>query len=51
MNKKFMYQVVNNKKVILWCTVNQISKILIDILIILFFDLSIYPENLMGKIP
>jgi hypothetical protein len=41
----------NNKKVILWCTVNQISKILIDILIIPFFDLNIYPENLMGKIP
>jgi hypothetical protein len=33
MNKKFMYQVGNNKKVILWCTVNQILKILIDILI------------------
>jgi len=25
MNKKFVYQVSNNKKVILWCTVNQIS--------------------------
>jgi hypothetical protein len=24
MNKKFVYQVGNNKKVILWCTVNQI---------------------------
>jgi len=27
MNKKFVYQVGNNKKVILWCTANQISKI------------------------
>jgi len=26
MNKKFVYQVGNNKKVILWCTANQISK-------------------------
>jgi len=26
MNKKFVYQVGNNKKVILWCTVNQISR-------------------------
>jgi len=25
MNKKFLYQVGNNKKVILWCTSNQIS--------------------------
>ena len=25
MNKKFVYQVGNNKKVILWCTANQIS--------------------------
>jgi hypothetical protein len=27
MNKKFVYQVGNNKKVILWCTANQISRI------------------------
>jgi hypothetical protein len=27
MNKKFVYQVGNNKKVILWCTANQISKL------------------------
>jgi len=27
MNKKFVYQVGNNKKVILWCTANQISSI------------------------
>jgi len=26
MNKKFVYQVGNNKKVILWCTANQISR-------------------------
>jgi len=26
MNKKFGYQVGNNKKVILWCTANQISR-------------------------
>jgi len=26
-NKKFVYQVGNNKKVILWCTANRISKI------------------------
>jgi len=26
MNKKFGYQVGNNKKVILWCTDNQISR-------------------------
>jgi len=26
MNKKFVYQVGNNKKVILWCTANQIKK-------------------------
>jgi len=26
MNKKFVYQVGNNKKVILWCTTNQISR-------------------------
>jgi len=26
MKKKFVYQVGNNKKVILWCTVNQISR-------------------------
>jgi len=26
MNKKFVYQVGNNKKVILWCTGNQISR-------------------------
>jgi len=25
MNKKFVCQVGNNKKVILWCTANQIS--------------------------
>jgi len=25
MNKEFVYQVGNNKKVILWCTANQIS--------------------------
>jgi len=27
MNKKFVYRVGNNKKVILWCTANQISRI------------------------
>jgi len=27
MNKKFAYQVGNNKKVILWCTANQISRL------------------------
>jgi len=27
MNKKFVYQVGNNKKVILWCTANQVSRI------------------------
>jgi len=27
MNKKFVYQVGNNKKVILWCTANQISSL------------------------
>jgi len=27
MNKKFVYQVGNNKKVILWCTANQISRL------------------------
>ena len=26
MNKKFVYQVGNNKKVILWCTANEISR-------------------------
>jgi len=26
MNKKFVYQVGNNKKVILWCTAKQISR-------------------------
>jgi len=26
MNKKFVYQVGNNKKVILWCTANPISR-------------------------
>jgi len=26
MKKKFVYQVGNNKKVILWCTANQISR-------------------------
>jgi len=26
MNKKSVYQVGNNKKVILWCTANQISR-------------------------
>jgi len=26
MNKKFVYQVDNNKEVILWCTGNQISR-------------------------
>jgi len=26
MNKKFVYQVGNNKKVILWCAANQISR-------------------------
>ena len=26
MNKKFVYQVGNNKNVILWCTANQISR-------------------------
>jgi len=25
MNRKFVYQVGNNKKAILWCTANQIS--------------------------
>jgi len=28
MSKKFVYQVGNNKKVILWCTANQISRLL-----------------------
>ena len=27
MNKKFVYQVGNNIKVILWCTANQISRL------------------------
>jgi len=27
MNKRFVYQVGNNKKVILWCTANQISRL------------------------
>jgi len=31
MNKKFAYQVGNNKKVILWCTANQISRIQLEI--------------------
>jgi len=26
MNKRFVYQVGNNKKVTLWCTANQISR-------------------------
>jgi len=26
MNKKFVYKVGNNKKVILWCMANQISR-------------------------
>jgi len=26
MNKKFVYQVGNNKEVILWCMANQISR-------------------------
>jgi len=26
MNKQFVYQVGNNKKVILWCTAKQISR-------------------------
>jgi len=26
MNKKSVYQVGNNKKVVLWCTPNQISR-------------------------
>jgi len=26
MNKKFVYQVGNNKKVILWCTADRISR-------------------------
>jgi hypothetical protein len=26
MNKEFVYQIGNNKKVILWCTANQISR-------------------------
>jgi len=26
MNKKFVYEVGNNKKVIVWCTANQISR-------------------------
>jgi len=29
MNKKFVNQVGNNKKVILWCTANQISRIVL----------------------
>jgi len=28
MNEKFVYQVGNNKEVILWCTANQISRFL-----------------------
>jgi len=31
MNKKFVHQVGNNKKVILWCTANQISTFLINV--------------------
>jgi len=27
MNKKFVYQDGDNKKVILWCTANQISRL------------------------
>jgi hypothetical protein len=27
MNKTFVYQVGNNKKVILWCTANEISRL------------------------
>jgi hypothetical protein len=33
MNKKFEYQVGNNKKVILWCTANQISHLIINLAI------------------
>jgi len=31
MNKKFVYEVGNNKKVILWCTANQISRCCMNI--------------------
>jgi len=35
MKKKFVYQVGNNKKVILWCTANQISTLLLSLLMLL----------------
>jgi len=31
MNNKFVYQVGNNKKVILWCTAYQISRCFITV--------------------
>jgi len=33
MNKKFVYQVGNNKKVILWCMANQMSRLEYSLLV------------------
>ena len=43
MNKKFVYQVGNNKKVILWCTANQISTIHVVVFDAIFYHLSTIP--------
>jgi len=41
MNKKFVYQVGNNKKVLLWCTANQISRF-IKIVEVIHFSPSMH---------
>jgi hypothetical protein len=43
-NKKFVYQVGNNKKVILWCTANQISRCnsFISFLLDVYVSLSMF---------
>jgi len=38
MNKTFVYQVGNNKKVTLWCTANQISRLAHSVTFITFLS-------------
>jgi hypothetical protein len=45
MNKKFVYQVGNNKEVILWCMANQISRLKILLETKIYFILVI-PDTL-----
>ena len=45
MNKKFVYQVGNNKRVILWCTAKQISRYTCSVFIIMNYNVWFVVRN------